>query len=103
MASYDLAADLAGTGVSVNAVHPATLMDTAMVRESGHAPASSVEEGVDAVARLITDPQLDGVSGRYFQSSREAQPDPQADDPAVRSWLRGLSDALLERSRSRSR
>jgi NAD(P)-dependent dehydrogenase (short-subunit alcohol dehydrogenase family) len=103
MASYDLAADLASTGVSVNAVHPATLMDTAMVRESGYAPASSVEEGVDAVARLITDPELDGVSGRYFEGSREARPDPQADDPVVRSWLRGLSDALLERSRSRSR
>lgn len=103
MASYDLAADLAGTGVSVNAVHPATYMDTAMVHEAGQSPASSVEEGVETVARLVTDPQLDGVSGRYFQGSREARPDPQADDPAMRSWLRGLSDALLERSRSGSR
>lgn len=103
MASYDLAADLVGTGVSVNAVHPAIFMDTAMVRESGHAPVSSVEEGVEAVARLVTDPELDGVSGRYFHGTREAQPDPQADDPAVRSWLRGLSDALVGRSRSGSR
>jgi NAD(P)-dependent dehydrogenase (short-subunit alcohol dehydrogenase family) len=38
VASFDLAADLAGTGVSVNAVHPATFMDTAMVRESEHTP-----------------------------------------------------------------
>jgi NAD(P)-dependent dehydrogenase (short-subunit alcohol dehydrogenase family) len=103
MASYDLAADLAGTGVSVNAVHPATFMDTAMVHEAGHLPASTVEEGVAAVARLITDPELDGVSGRYFQGSHEAQPDPQAKDPAMRSWLRRLSDGLLERSRSGSR
>ncbi|HEV7452070.1 MAG TPA: SDR family NAD(P)-dependent oxidoreductase [Pseudonocardiaceae bacterium] len=103
MASYDLAADLAGTGVSVNAVHPATFMDTAMVHEAGQLPASTVEEGVAAVARLITDPELDGVSGRYFQGSHEAQPDPQAKDPAMRSWLRRLSDGLLERSRSGSR
>jgi NAD(P)-dependent dehydrogenase (short-subunit alcohol dehydrogenase family) len=103
MASYDLAADLAGTGVSVNAVHPATFMDTAMVHEAGQLPASTVEEGVAAVARLITDPELDGVSGRYFQGNHEAQPDPQAKDPAMRSWLRRLSDGLLERSRSGSR
>jgi len=97
MASFDLAADLAGTGVSVNAVHPATLMDTAMVRESGYSPTSTVEEGADAVWRLVTDPDLDGVSGRYFHGTRQARPDPQAEDPPARAWLRRLSDSLVAR------
>lgn len=97
MASFDLAADLVGTGVSVNAVHPATLMDTAMVREAGQSPSSTVEEGLDAVWRLLTDPDLDGVSGRYFDGTTDAQPDPQADDPAARAWLRRLSDSLVAR------
>lgn len=97
MASFDLAADLVGTGVSVNAIHPATFMDTAMVREAGQAPTSTVDEGADAVWRLLTDPDLDGVSGRYFDGTAVARPDPQADDPAVRAWLRQLSDSLVAR------
>ncbi|HEX4100933.1 MAG: SDR family NAD(P)-dependent oxidoreductase [Pseudonocardiaceae bacterium] len=95
MTTFDLAADLVGTGVSVNAIHPATFMDTAMVREAQQSPASTVEEGADAVWHLLTDPELDGVGGHYFNGTKDAQPDPQADDPAARAWLRQLSDSLL--------
>ena len=95
MATYDLAADLVGTGVTVNALHPATFMDTAMVRDSGVSPTSTVGEGLDATWRLVADPALDGVSGRYFEGTREGRTDPQADDPAARAWVRELSDRLL--------
>ena len=95
MATYDLAADLVGTGVTVNALHPATFMDTAMVRDSGVSPTSTVGEGLDATWRLVADPALDGVSGRYFDGTREGTTDPQADDPAARAWVRALSDRLL--------
>ena len=95
MATYDLAADLVGTGVTVNALHPATFMDTAMVRDSGVSPTSTVEEGLDATWRLVADPALDGVSGRYFDGTHEGTTDPQADDPAARAWVRELSDRLL--------
>jgi NAD(P)-dependent dehydrogenase (short-subunit alcohol dehydrogenase family) len=95
MATYDLAADLVGTGVTVNALHPATFMDTAMVRDSGVSPTSTVEEGLAATWRLVADPDLEGVSGRYFDGTREGTTDPQADDPAARAWVRALSDRLL--------
>lgn len=100
MATYDLAADLVGTGVTVNALHPATFMDTAMVRDSGVSPTSSVEQGLDATWRLVADPALDGVSGRYFDGAREGRTDPQADDPAARAWVRALSDRLLAQALS---
>jgi NAD(P)-dependent dehydrogenase (short-subunit alcohol dehydrogenase family) len=95
MATYDLAADLVGTGVTVNALHPATFMDTAMVRDSGVSPTSTVGEGLDATWRLVADPALDGVSGRYFEGIHEGMTDPQADDPAARAWVREVSDRLL--------
>ena len=96
MATYDLAGDLVGTDVTVTALHPATFMDTTMVRESGQAPLSSVEEGLDATWRLVADERLDGVSGLYFDGQQEGRTDPQADDPAARAWVRALSDSLIE-------
>jgi len=77
------------------ALHPATLMDTRMVRESFGAARSTVREGADATVRLIADPALDGVTGRYFDGLREASADPQAYDPAARRRLWDVSSALV--------
>jgi len=52
--TIDLAHELEGNGVTVNALHPATYMDTTMVRQSGMTPASSVEEGAEAILKLAT-------------------------------------------------
>jgi NAD(P)-dependent dehydrogenase (short-subunit alcohol dehydrogenase family) len=94
MFTFDLARELAGTDVTVNCLHPATYMDTTMVREAGVAPASSVAEGADAIIRLAVAPALAGVSGRYFDRQREARAHPQAYDEAARARLRALSFEL---------
>lgn len=94
MFTFDLADELAARDVTANCLHPATFMPTKMVRDGGVTPASTVEEGVRATLRLITDPALDGVSGRYFNGLAEAEPDPQARDLAARRRLRDLSDRL---------
>ncbi|GLW07980.1 3-oxoacyl-ACP reductase [Microtetraspora sp. NBRC 13810] len=93
MFTFDLAEELAGEGVRVNALHPATLMDTGMVGEAGIAPVSSLEEGGAATLRLVND--LGGVTGRYFDGSRDSRADPQAYDPKARARLRALSDELV--------
>lgn len=100
MFTFDLAAELADRRVTVNALHPATFMDTAMVRESGVRAVSTVEQGSDATLRLIADPALDGVTGRYFNGFREARADPQAYDPDARARLRALTDEFLRDVRS---
>jgi hypothetical protein len=58
-------------------------------------PVSPLSEGVEATLRLVADPALDGVSGRYFNGLREAAPDPQADDPQARRRLWELSERLV--------
>jgi NAD(P)-dependent dehydrogenase (short-subunit alcohol dehydrogenase family) len=101
MFTVDLAAELADRGVTVNALHPATFMDTFMVREGGIRPVTTVEQGGAATLRLIAAPELDGVTGRFFDGHREARPDPQADDPDARARLRSLSDGLVAESLAR--
>jgi NAD(P)-dependent dehydrogenase (short-subunit alcohol dehydrogenase family) len=95
--TFELADRLREAGVAdvtVNALHPATLMDTQMVRGSFGRAMSEVEEGVQALTRLIGDPELDGVSGRYFDQLEEDAPHSQAHDPDARRRLWTLSEEL---------
>jgi NAD(P)-dependent dehydrogenase (short-subunit alcohol dehydrogenase family) len=94
MFTVDLARELTGSGVTVNCLHPATYMDTTMVRESGVSPISSVAEGGAAIINLAASPALEGRGGLYFDRQREAQAHPQAHDQAARARLRELSFAL---------
>jgi NAD(P)-dependent dehydrogenase (short-subunit alcohol dehydrogenase family) len=103
MFTLDLAEELRDRQVTVNALHPASLMDTTMVHEAGFGPLSSVEEGGAATLRLIGDPGLDGVTGRYYHGTEEARALPQAYDAEARRRLRRLSDELIARALGRPR
>src|SRR5438128_676380 len=74
--TFCLADELADAKVTVNCLHPATYMNTAMVKEAGVTPLSTVEEGASATMRLITDPSLDGVSGQFFAGPTPRGPIP---------------------------
>jgi NAD(P)-dependent dehydrogenase (short-subunit alcohol dehydrogenase family) len=91
MFTIDLARDLDGSGVTVNALHPATYMNTTMVRQSGVTPMSGVEQGADAILNLATSAALDGRSGLFFNGQREARADAQAYDAGARQRLKTLS------------
>ncbi len=95
MFTFDLAKELAGTGVTVNAVHPASLMDTYMVREAGATPMSTVEEGADAIMNLAVSPQMSGRTGEYFDRLVPARARAQAYDAAAREKLRQATLALV--------
>lgn len=94
MFTFDLAQELEGSGVTVNCLHPATFMNTTMVRQWGATPQSSVEEGADAVLNLATSDELEGRSGLYFNRQRESRADGQAYDAEARRKLRKLSTDL---------
>jgi NAD(P)-dependent dehydrogenase (short-subunit alcohol dehydrogenase family) len=94
MFTIDLAETLKGSGVTVNALHPATYMNTTMVREAGVEPWSSVEEGAEAILNLAASPALEGRSGLYFNGLNEARANRQAYDVAARRRLRDVSREL---------
>jgi NAD(P)-dependent dehydrogenase (short-subunit alcohol dehydrogenase family) len=90
--TFDLAEELEGTGVTVTALHPSSLMDTRMVREAGVRPRTTVDEGADALMRLVTAPDVG--TGRYFNVLTPARAHDQAYDREARAQLRRLSDEL---------
>ena len=94
MFTFELAGQLEGTGVTANCLHPATLMGTKMVFEAFGSAASDVQEGADATVYLAASPELEEVTGRYFEGQREAQAKQQAYDPEARKRLEALSEEL---------
>ena len=93
--TVDLAKELAGQSIAVNCLHPATYMNTTMVRLSGVQPISSVEQGGAAILQLADLPALAGRSGLYFNGLQESRADRQAYDEDARRRLRALSFDLV--------
>ena len=91
MFTIDLASELKGSGVTVNSLHPATYMNTTMVREGGITPVSTVEQGGEAILHLAVGDDVAGKSGLFFNGMHEAQANPQAYDVTARKKLRDVS------------
>jgi NAD(P)-dependent dehydrogenase (short-subunit alcohol dehydrogenase family) len=85
-------ADRLDPGVAtVNSLHPSTLMPTKMVVAEYGRSIDTLEEGEIATRRLVEDPELSRVTGKFFDRLREARVHESAYDPQVRSRLWQLS------------
>ena len=100
MFTVDLAAALKGTGVVVNCLHPATLMNTNMVHEFFGRTMTRVEDGAEALEYVALSEETAGVTGAYFDGTRLSKGGAQAYDPAARRRLRDLSLQLTGASLS---
>ena len=98
MFTIDLALELEGAHVTVNCLHPATYMNTTMVRQAGVTPWSSVEDGAEVILNLAVSPSIEGRSGLYFNGLREARANDQAYDAEARRRLHALSLELTRLS-----
>ncbi|MBR8638511.1 SDR family NAD(P)-dependent oxidoreductase [Streptomyces tuirus] len=90
--TFALAGELDGTGVSVNVLHPATYMDTAMVREADVTPWNTVADGATGVLALAT---RDMGTGRFYDGTQPGHAHTAAYDPGVQARLAAVTDQLL--------
>jgi NAD(P)-dependent dehydrogenase (short-subunit alcohol dehydrogenase family) len=97
MAGFELAARVPASEVTVNSLHPATYMPTKMVLQEVGRQVDSIEDGVAATYRLVSDPALAGVTGAFFDRTREARANGQAYDPEARAELWRRATELVGR------
>ncbi|OHV34164.1 MULTISPECIES: SDR family NAD(P)-dependent oxidoreductase [Pseudofrankia] len=98
MSGFELADRLPAAEVTVNSLHPATYMPTKIVlAEIGH-HIDSIDEGVAATHRLVASTEVAGVTGRFFDRTRDTAPNRQAYDKQARAdlWTRSLE--LVDRT-----
>jgi NAD(P)-dependent dehydrogenase (short-subunit alcohol dehydrogenase family) len=94
MFTFDLANELRDRGVTANCLHPASYMPTKIVLAARGAAVSTIEQGLEATLRLIASPELEAISGRYFNGLIEARADEQAYEADARAQLRAVSRRL---------
>lgn len=92
MFTFDLADELAEKGISVNAIHPSTLMNTNMVKQHFGKSQTSVKQGLDAVTALAT---VDGITGKFFDGKNRSKALGQAYDKSAREKLKKITEDHL--------
>ncbi|MCF7996932.1 MAG: SDR family NAD(P)-dependent oxidoreductase [Chromatiaceae bacterium] len=96
MATMELADELKSQGVTVNALHPGTLLNTKMVRQGFGSALGPAEAGAEAEEHLATAPMLADITGAYFDRMDQAEPEVQARDDEARRRLMARIDQLAE-------
>ncbi len=96
MSGFELVGRVPADEVTVNSLHPATYMPTKMVlRELGYS-VDALDTGVMSTRRLVSDPALSAVTGRFFDRTNETRANPQAYVAAARTELWRRSLALVD-------
>jgi phosphoglycerate dehydrogenase-like enzyme len=92
---FELAERLgADAGVTVNSLHPASLMPTKIALGEVDYTEETVEDGVEATVRMAIDPDIEGLTGAYYHRMEPGEALDQAHDAAARRRLWDLSMAM---------
>lgn len=101
--TYELARRLEGTGVTANCLHPG-VVSTALFREMrpwqrvaiwlGRPFLLKPQTGADTAVYLASAPEIEGVTGRYFEKRKQVPSSPVSYDTDVARRLWEVSDAL---------
>lgn len=100
MFTYELARRLAGTGVTANVLHPGTVATTFGEDNGGlmrfgmkifHRFAITPEEGADTIIYLASSPEVEGITGQYWEKRRPVRSSPASYDESAQKHLWDVS------------
>ncbi len=92
--TLELAERLRGSGVTANCLEPGVIRTKLLQAGWGGSWGQDPEVGASRVVYLAVSPEVEGVTGRYFQGNQPVAPSPLADDPGLRRRLWDLSAQL---------
>ncbi len=81
--------------IAINALHPGSMLDTKIVRETFGQVWGKPEDGARAIRVLIDRSLEDQITGEYFDVDRPARANAQAYDDRARAALRRATESLL--------
>lgn len=89
----ELAEVLTDSGVTANCLHPGVI-DTKLLRTGFNASGRSVETGAATSVYLASSPEVEGLSGYYFDDCQQRDAGEQAQDPALQKKFWQISADL---------
>jgi NAD(P)-dependent dehydrogenase (short-subunit alcohol dehydrogenase family) len=100
--TYELARRLKGKPVTANCLHPGTIRTNIWSHAGAVSPFTrfaslfmkSAKEGAQTSIYLASSPEVEGVSGKYFDNSKPVPSSPESYDEAVASKLWELSEKI---------
>lgn len=98
MYTFSLAERLAKQKIMVTTLHPETYMDTNLVRLHFTEPLSTVDEGCDHLEYVAFYPDLDDITGKYFNKNVITRAIEQAYNQESRQKLTEITKELLARA-----
>jgi retinol dehydrogenase 14 len=106
MFTYELAKRLKGTGVTANVLHPGRVntgfgdnsqsaLMRLMMATLKRFGAMTPEQGADTVVYLATHPEVEGITGKFFDKRKEKQTNPLSYDASANQRLWDESSRLV--------
>ncbi|GAC1468564.1 MAG: SDR family oxidoreductase [Isosphaeraceae bacterium] len=101
--TYELARRLEGTGVTANCLHPGFVATSFtngkgwlywVMKQASNLMAISPQEGARTTVYLATSPEVEGITGKYFDKCKQAQSSPASLDVAASRRLWQLSEEM---------